>query len=65
MRLFVDFDSVDRETLWKSLRFYEIPEKLVALIKANYEEISCRAVHKGQLSETFQVRTCVRQGCLL
>lgn len=59
------FDSVDRETLWKLLRHYAIPEKITNLIRNSYNEMSCRVVHGGQLTNTFQVRTGVRQGCLL
>ena len=67
--LFIDyekaFDSVDRETLWKLLRHYGIPNKITNLIKNSYNEMSCRVVHGGQLTDSFQVRTGVRQGCLL
>ncbi len=59
------FDSVDRETLWKLLRHYGIPKKIVNLIKNSYEGMSCRVIHGGQLTDSFQVRTGVRQGCLL
>ena len=59
------FDSVDRETLWKLLRFYGIPEKFVTLIKSSYEGFTCRVAHEAQLSDSFEVRTGVRQGCLL
>ncbi|XP_073695611.1 uncharacterized protein [Garra rufa] len=59
------FDSVDRGTLWKLLRHYGIPAKVVNLIKSSYEGITCRVIHKGQLTNSFQVKTGVRQGCLL
>ncbi|KAL9970778.1 hypothetical protein ACROYT_G023202 [Oculina patagonica] len=59
------FDSVDRETLWKLLKHYGIPEKIITLIQRTYEGMSCRVVHRGQLSDCFNVRTGVRQGCLL
>ena len=59
------FDSVDRETLWKLLRHYGVPEKLVSLIRCTYQGMSCRVSHSGQLSEDFEVKTGVRQGCLL
>ncbi|XP_043922942.1 uncharacterized protein LOC122798228, partial [Protopterus annectens] len=66
---FVDFekafDSVDRETLWSLLKHYGIPTKIVNLIKNSYNGLSCRVIHGGQLSESFQVKTGVRQGCLL
>ena len=35
------FDSADRETLWKVLRHYGVPKKLVSMIKNSYEGISC------------------------
>ena len=59
------FDSVDRNTLWKLLRHYGVPTKLVNLIKNTYEGMSCRVVHEGQLTDSFGVKTGVRQGCLL
>ena len=59
------FDSVDRDTLWKLLRHYGMPVKIVNLIKNTYEGTSCRVVHGGQLTNGFLVRTGVRQGCLL
>ena len=59
------FDSVDRETLWKVLRHYGVPKKLVNMIKNSYEGMSCRVIHEGQLTKNFEVMTGVRQGCLL
>ncbi len=66
---FVDYekalDSVDREVLWKLLRYYGIPSKMVNLIKSSYEGMTCRVIHAGQLTTSFRVNTGVRQGCLL
>ncbi|XP_073668552.1 uncharacterized protein [Paramisgurnus dabryanus] len=59
------FDSVDRDTLWKLLRHYGVPQKLTDIIKASYEGLSCRIVHGQQTTEAFGVQTGVRQGCLL
>jgi hypothetical protein len=59
------FDSMDREILWKILRHYGIPEKLVSLIRNTYYSMKCRVTHAGQMSESFEVKTGVRQGCLL
>ena len=39
--------------------------KFVNLIRNSYEGLSCRVVHKGKLTEKFEVKTGVRQGCLL
>ena len=66
---FVDFekafDSVDRETLWKLMRHYGIPEKIVTLTRKMYEGSSCRVIHNGEMTVPFEVKTGVRQGCLL
>ncbi|XP_062587192.1 uncharacterized protein LOC134248835 [Saccostrea cucullata] len=59
------FDSVDRETLWKILRHYGVPEKLVSLIPKTYQGMICRVAHAGQMSDSFEVKTGFRQGCLL
>ncbi|KAK7107318.1 hypothetical protein V1264_015265 [Littorina saxatilis] len=59
------FDSVDRQTLWKLLRHYGVPEKITNIIKKSYEKMTCRIVHGRQLTDAFEVRTGVRQGCLL
>jgi hypothetical protein len=66
---FIDYekalDSVDREIIWKLLRHYGVPCKLVNIICNSYEHLTCRAIHGGQLTEPFEVKTGVRQGCLL
>ena len=59
------FDSVDRSTLWKILRHYGIPDKIVSLIKNLYDGMTCKIIHGSQLSEPFTITTGVRQGCLL
>ena len=59
------FDSADRQTLWKLLRHYGIPEKITNIIRNLYSGMTCRVVHGRQLTHAFEVRTGVRQGCLL
>ena len=59
------FDGVDRETLLKLLRHYGVPKKLISLIRCSFQDMSCRITHAGQLSESFEVKTGVWQGCLL
>ncbi|GFS10761.1 LINE-1 retrotransposable element ORF2 protein [Elysia marginata] len=47
------------------MRNYGIPEKNVSLVRKMYDGTCCRIVHDGQLTDRFNVRTGVRQGCLL
>ena len=66
---FVDFqkafDSIHRETLWKLLRHYGIPAKIVTIITKFYDGFTAQVVHNGRLTDKFQMLTGVRQGCLL
>ena len=39
------FDSLDRDTLWKLLQHYGIPNKLISLIRNSYEDMACRQDH--------------------
>jgi len=50
------FDSLERETLWKLPRHYGVPMKFINLIRNSYQALSCRVVHKGQLTEKFEVK---------
>ena len=59
------FDGEDRETMWKLLRHYGVPEKIISLIRCIFQDMSCKIAHAGQLSESFEVKTGVWQGCLL
>ncbi|VDP78038.1 unnamed protein product [Schistosoma mattheei] len=51
------FDSVNRRTLWKILRHYVIPEKIVKMIRNSYDRLQCKVVHRGQLTDAFQTST--------
>ena len=59
------FDSLDRDSLWKLMRHYGIPEKFIAIIKNTYKGMSCKVLHEGTLTDKIKVKTGVRQGCLL
>ena len=66
---FVDFekvfDSVDHQALWKVLRHYGIPSKIVTLIQQFYDGLTCQVIHAGTLTTPFNMTTGVRHGCLL
>ena len=66
---FVDFekafDSLDWEVLWKLMAHYGIPQKFINIIRNSYNNMQCRVIHEGKLTESFDVKTGVEQGCLL
>ncbi|KAL8596941.1 hypothetical protein ACOMHN_027887 [Nucella lapillus] len=59
--IFVDFqkafDSVDREVIWKLMQHYGFPLKYIAIIQQLYEDVTCRVIHEGKLTDPFQVQT--------
>ena len=66
---FVDFqkalDSVHRETMWAILATYGIPDKVIRVIKAIYNETRCNVRVGKETTQTFDIKTGVRQGCIL
>ena len=51
--------------MWKPLRHYGVPEKIVSLIQWTFQDISCIIAQAGQVFESFEAKIGVRQGCLL
>ena len=39
-------------------------EKIISKIRTTYEDANCHIHHKSKLSESFEVRSGVRQGCI-
>ena len=67
--LFIDFekafDSVNRENIWAILYNRGTPRKIVNLIKEGYRGYKCRVKQGTKLSEEFETKTGVKQGCIL
>ena len=67
--VFIDFQkafgSVDRDIIWRLMQHYGFPRKFISIIQQLYDNSSCQVIHEGKLTDTFQVQTGVRQGCLL
>ena len=66
--MFIDFekafDSVHRETLWKILIHYWIPEKITRLIiQSMYAGSECAVVDSNGVSDWFPIKSGVKQGC--
>ena len=59
------FDSIHRESLWTILRSFQVPEKLIRLIKLCYRNSRGMARVGGDLTDIFHVETGLRQGCPL
>jgi hypothetical protein len=56
---------VDRRWIWKALEERGLPNKFIKLIQEGYNQYSRRVLHNGQLTTPFEIKSGVRQGCLL
>jgi len=71
--LFIDFkaayDSINRHSLYAAMKEMNIPQKLIALVKATMNNTQCRVKIQNKLSEPINIANGVRQGdalaCLL
>jgi sorting nexin-29 len=67
--LFSDFkaayDSIDKRSLYAAIEELNIPEKLIALVKAMMNNTNCRVKIQNRLSEPITVKNGVRQGDVL
>ena len=65
---FIDFakayDKVDRGKLWRCLEQLGVNGRFLRLLKALYQDSSCRVRVHDRLSEEFEVGTGLRQGCV-
>uniref|UniRef100_A0A034VWX2 LINE-1 reverse transcriptase-like protein n=1 Tax=Bactrocera dorsalis TaxID=27457 RepID=A0A034VWX2_BACDO len=59
------FDTLKHDAIWRALVCKGVPEKLINLIKQLYSGACCRVRCGNILSSGIQVRTGVRQGCVL
>ncbi|VDO69658.1 unnamed protein product [Schistosoma curassoni] len=59
------FESVDRTTLWRLLRHYGAPEKIVNIIRNSYDGINCTIMHGGRLPDSSEIKAGVRQGWIM
>jgi hypothetical protein len=59
------FDTVWRKALWKMMRSIGIGEKIVNIIENLYDSTECAVAINGHVTNWFEVKVGVRQGCLL
>ena len=67
--LFVDlrkaYDSVPRQALWKVLEKYGVPEKMLNVVKSFHEGMHAEVRVGSTVTDRFEVRNGLRQGCTL
>ena len=64
--LFVDYiqayDSINRQSLWKSMEKLGVPAKITRMIRACVQYSKCMVKFHGQLSKAFMINTGLKQG---
>ena len=59
------FDSVHRDSLWKIVHLYGIPDHYIAIIKSLYANSQCCIRTENGNTEYFDIISGVRQGCII
>ncbi|VDM04208.1 unnamed protein product [Schistocephalus solidus] len=59
------FDSVHCESLWRTIALDGLPSKIIAMIKAYFSSTTARVLVHSNFSQEFDIRSGVRQGCIL
>ena len=66
---FVDFekafDSVHCEGLWRIMKAYSIPDKLIRMVKIMYDDFECSVLEEDEQTRWFKITTGVKQGCAM
>ena len=61
----IAFDSVWQEGVWKALRFFGFPQKIINLLQALYSNSLSAVRVNGDVTEWFRTTVGVRQGCVI
>ncbi|BHF72699.1 hypothetical protein SprV_0401576800 [Sparganum proliferum] len=59
------FDTVNREGLWKIMREFGCPERLIEMVHQLHDGMMAPVTENGAVSEAFAVTNGVKQGCVL
>jgi len=59
------FDSIHRPSVWRILKLYGIPERIITIIQSFGKGCRCAVRVDGRLGDWFDIITGVRQGCVL
>nr|VZH90198.1 unnamed protein product [Spirometra erinaceieuropaei] len=60
-----DFDTVNREGMWKIIQKFGCPERFIQTVRQLHDGMIARVTDNGAASEAFAVTNGVKQGCVL
>ena len=59
------YDTIDQAKIWTHLQSMGLGGRLITLMEAAYKDVKCEVRVGGAMSEAFEVRAGLRQGCVL
>lgn len=59
------YDKIDRELLWYKLKCMGISQKMICSLKSLYANVKCSIKINGLLSDWFDVKVGLKQGCII
>ena len=59
------FDSIQRDLLWKTVKSYGLPSKLINIMNNTYDGSTYCMKVDDEMTDWFEVTTGIRQGCEL
>ena len=51
--------------LWKIMKAFGIPDKLIRMVEIMYEDFECSVLDEGEQTRWFKITTGVKQGCVM
>ena len=59
------FDSLHRDSLWRILRHYGIPQNMIYMSKILYTDVQCQVACNNHPTDSFSIKSGIKQGCIL
>jgi len=56
------YDTVNRETIWNTLIIFEVPTKIVIMIKLCMNKTRCKVKFNQHFSDEFEIKTGLQEG---
>ena len=58
------FNTLAHNAIWQALKEKGVPQKIISITKAIYDQSTCNVLHQNPLSESIPVLNGVKQGCI-
>ena len=56
------YDNVEREKIYRALEYFQIPNKLIRLVKATMDNMAAKVQLQTEMTELLEIRDGLKQG---